>query len=462
MGQGNWAACPWIAVLDPRVTTTTQEGVYPVVLIREDLSWPLRDDRPGRHEAEARARTTRRLRSAARARERRCRPYLAARPRLHGRRGRVPRRTRRSRGTTPSRRRQQVLRARRPVWCDRSTTTSTRCNRAYAALIEDGMIIALAAFHARGCAQVLAIYVGESARANFESGGRRGWWGWKRAPGDAERSTSGISSSSRAATREEALRVEAPEWQTSRRSPARGRTDRQARVSHRRGDHAGRAVRDAQYPWKLRFTILGEEPDVSLRPGQELEPQRCGGAASQRDQPGSRRRCAVAGSPLLERYMDESTAGCRGRRRRPISRCSPRSLRGSSRRAGCVLIAISVTAFLAGVLAKPFAILTGQSGSGKTQLAKRLGEWCGEDAARPPALPRRSRCGRTGPARSFSLAIPDGLAERVDDRVVWAVPETLEFLLRAHRDPRCAVRAGARRDEPRSRRALLRGLPFGH
>ena len=38
VGQGNWAACPWIAVLDPRVTTTTQEGVYPVVLIREDLT----------------------------------------------------------------------------------------------------------------------------------------------------------------------------------------------------------------------------------------------------------------------------------------------------------------------------------------------------------------------------------------------------------------------------------------
>ena len=38
----------------------------------------------------------------------------------------------------------------------------------------------------------------------------------------------------------------------------------------------------------------------------------------------------------------------------------------------------------------------------------------------------------TGP--EFLFGYPDGLAERVDDRVVWAVPETLEFLLRAHQD----------------------------
>jgi MrcB-like, N-terminal domain len=32
VGQGNWAAVPWIAVLHPDVTTTTQHGVYPVLL----------------------------------------------------------------------------------------------------------------------------------------------------------------------------------------------------------------------------------------------------------------------------------------------------------------------------------------------------------------------------------------------------------------------------------------------
>ena len=38
VGQGNWARVPWIAVLHPRETTTTQHGVYPVLLFREDLS----------------------------------------------------------------------------------------------------------------------------------------------------------------------------------------------------------------------------------------------------------------------------------------------------------------------------------------------------------------------------------------------------------------------------------------
>ena len=37
VGQGNWASVPWIAVLHPRETDTTQHGVYPVLLFREDL-----------------------------------------------------------------------------------------------------------------------------------------------------------------------------------------------------------------------------------------------------------------------------------------------------------------------------------------------------------------------------------------------------------------------------------------
>lgn len=37
-GQGNWARVPWIAFLDERETTTTQRGVYPVYLFRQDMS----------------------------------------------------------------------------------------------------------------------------------------------------------------------------------------------------------------------------------------------------------------------------------------------------------------------------------------------------------------------------------------------------------------------------------------
>ena len=38
MGQGNWAAVPWISLLDTRDTETTQRGVYCVYLFRQDMS----------------------------------------------------------------------------------------------------------------------------------------------------------------------------------------------------------------------------------------------------------------------------------------------------------------------------------------------------------------------------------------------------------------------------------------
>jgi hypothetical protein len=37
VGRGNWASVPWIAVLHPSVTASTQHGVYPVLLFREDM-----------------------------------------------------------------------------------------------------------------------------------------------------------------------------------------------------------------------------------------------------------------------------------------------------------------------------------------------------------------------------------------------------------------------------------------
>ena len=38
LGQGNWARVPWLAFLDARETSSTQRGVYPVLLFREDGS----------------------------------------------------------------------------------------------------------------------------------------------------------------------------------------------------------------------------------------------------------------------------------------------------------------------------------------------------------------------------------------------------------------------------------------
>jgi hypothetical protein len=36
--KGNWAKVPWIALMNRRVTTSTQTGVYIVILVAEDLS----------------------------------------------------------------------------------------------------------------------------------------------------------------------------------------------------------------------------------------------------------------------------------------------------------------------------------------------------------------------------------------------------------------------------------------
>ncbi|MFE1628652.1 MrcB family domain-containing protein [Brevibacillus reuszeri] len=38
VGQGNWADVPWIAIMDKRITATTQQGVYIVYLFSQDMS----------------------------------------------------------------------------------------------------------------------------------------------------------------------------------------------------------------------------------------------------------------------------------------------------------------------------------------------------------------------------------------------------------------------------------------
>ncbi|MGE7274479.1 MrcB family domain-containing protein [Brevibacillus panacihumi] len=38
VGQGNWADVPWIAIMDKKITTTTQQGVYVVYLFSQDMS----------------------------------------------------------------------------------------------------------------------------------------------------------------------------------------------------------------------------------------------------------------------------------------------------------------------------------------------------------------------------------------------------------------------------------------
>ena len=79
-----------------------------------------------------------------------------------------------------------------------------------------------------------------------------------------------------------------------------------------------------------------------------------------------------------------------------------------------------VASFFAAIAAKPFVILTGQSGSGKTQLAMRFGEWVGIDfQGRPRSLVVPVRPDWTGPEYLFGY--PDALRSS-PGKEVWAVP----------------------------------------
>ncbi|HEY3367281.1 MAG TPA: DUF3578 domain-containing protein [Symbiobacteriaceae bacterium] len=93
-----------------------------------------------------------------------------------------------------------------------------------------------------------------------------------------------------------------------------------------------------------------------------------------------------------------------------------------------------VRSFVAGLATKRLAILTGLSGSGKTQLALRFGEWFGRDqdgGRRWALVPVRPDW--TGP--EALLGYEDALQNSVGDRQVWHVPPVLDFILRAARNP---------------------------
>lgn len=92
-----------------------------------------------------------------------------------------------------------------------------------------------------------------------------------------------------------------------------------------------------------------------------------------------------------------------------------------------------VVTMLAALITKPFVILTGLSGSGKTQLALRLGEWFGDGAGGPRALSVAVRPDWTGPEAIFGYE--DALKPALIDRAAWYAPEALRFILRAGQEP---------------------------
>lgn len=92
-------------------------------------------------------------------------------------------------------------------------------------------------------------------------------------------------------------------------------------------------------------------------------------------------------------------------------------------------------ALLASLVAKRFAILTGLSGSGKTLLARALGQWLGADASgckRYVVIPVRPDWTSPEPLLGYEDAL---LPPSKDGRRAWFVPEVLRFILQASREP---------------------------
>jgi len=88
-----------------------------------------------------------------------------------------------------------------------------------------------------------------------------------------------------------------------------------------------------------------------------------------------------------------------------------------------------VRAFVASLAAKRLAILTGLSGSGKTQLALRFGEWLGESQV--TVVPVRPDW--TGAEALFGYE--DALQPIAGGRRAWHVPLPLKFMIDAAADP---------------------------
>ncbi|MEC4599668.1 MrcB family domain-containing protein [Burkholderia vietnamiensis] len=88
-----------------------------------------------------------------------------------------------------------------------------------------------------------------------------------------------------------------------------------------------------------------------------------------------------------------------------------------------------VTSFISSLVTKPLVILTGLSGSGKTQIAIRFGEWLGKHRLHVAAV----RPDWTGAEALFGYE--DALKRELDGRRAWTVPAPLEFILKAADDP---------------------------
>jgi MoxR-like ATPase len=422
-GIGNWSLVPWIAVLDSRETTTTRSGVYPVFLFRQDLTGVYLTLAQGVWEPKKRL--GRRgaydyLKDTAQHVRRLCPDLGKAGFALDS---------------------NIDLRAAAGLGKDYEASTIAYKLYERGAAPEDSDLLldldsVLGAYErylqqkegGRSTSdhrRLLVIYVGQSGRSNFQVGLNNGIWGFKDPRpdyGDIEVNDLvlfGIGYTGSNA------RVDLDEWATH--GIERGVLGRVSRPFYEDDTPVwpDESRSDVSYPVRLGIESIRETGPFALNPGDALSRAAVDALRLSAINRGQGYVVDADGSSLIEVTIAPPAAN-------PdltaVHSDFSEALNGSNIKFGLIHDQL-VRAFLAALATKPFVILTGLSGSGKTQLAVKLGEWLGE--GRYKVVPVRPDW--TGAEALFGYE--DALLPPVDGRRAWYVPDTLKFMLRAARDP---------------------------
>jgi hypothetical protein len=257
------------------------------------------------------------------------------------------------------------------------------------------------------------IYVRDASETNLRVGLERGVWGFPTPPpdlsslrvGDLVAFASGYTGGS--------PRVPPDEWTNrSVRRIVLGRVTRAAYVDSS-PVWPDEGTDGRTYPHRFTFDELDTYDDVPLGPGPQLSNLVAEKLRMSAINRGHGYLAPVAGSALLESAL-EGDADLPVVPLPEIANEFSREIRES----GLVLPEERAVACLASLLAKPFAIFTGLSGSGKTQLALRLGDWFGAAGSEHRHLVVAVRPDWTGPEALFGYE--DALQPRSPDgRAAW-------------------------------------------
>ncbi|MDW5595670.1 DUF3578 domain-containing protein [Conexibacter stalactiti] len=427
IGRGNWAGVPWVTFLDPRETETTQDGAYVALLFRGDGSAVALCVTQGTTVALSRTGngpaqldwTIDALLQAGKRELDAAGFVLDQQLDLHA-----------------------------------STQLGRRYERATAAfklyergsVPQDGELVkdlktALDVVNRHierdQTRAIAAVYVGRDALPNLTIGQEQKTWGWKTWPKGLEELSAGSLLLFGSGYTGGSPRRELDEW-----LPHGLQRVIFARLSSGVFEDQTPLWPDDLYPYRVRFEEVGAADDIEFSEGRISERLvdafRRSSIAQSRpvavvddDSP----LLALASAPIRASQPNMPSTAARARRVRTLPQLDEiaDAFRVAVDNSGLHVPTGGgdrIHALLAALVTKPFVILTGLSGSGKTQLALRLGEWFGPGRTR--VVPVRPDW--NGPEALFGYQ--DALQSRDRlGRAAWAVPATLEFILAALREP---------------------------